>query len=341
MKRRALVIPAAATAVLAAGVGPAAAAWNSSGAGSGATRAGQLQPPTAAGVAFSSASARLVWKAPGGAPAPGGYVVTRNGATVCVTTKTSCLEMNLAPGSTYTYLVSSTSGRYWVSATPLTMTATTAPGSFTISDVSTSAVTAGAKLTFTVSATYGFGSVDTSYTGVHPITITSSLPASPGGNVSGGDVRPTFTAGVAGMVATTVYAAGTQTLTVSDGARTGTLAISVSPAAASSLELLSATSTDVLCAPSGEATVPAGQALTARVALVDAYGNLVIAGTAMNLALTYSGAGELTPTTLTIPAKTSQTDSSLALTKSAGASPAGTLTITAAGTTVSARCTIN
>jgi hypothetical protein len=244
MRRRTLVITAATATVLAAGVGPAAAAWNSSGAGSGATHAGKLQPPTASGVAFSSASARLVWIAPSTGPVPGGYLVTRNGATVCITTKTNCTETNLAPGSTYTYLVSSTAGRYWVSATPLTMTATTAAGSFAISGVSTSSVTAGVEVTFTVSATFGFGSVDSSYTGVHPITITSSLPASPGGSLSGGEARPTFTAGVASKVATTLYGAGTQTLTVSDGARTGNVVISVSPAAAAALELLSASSTD-------------------------------------------------------------------------------------------------
>ena len=225
MKRRALTLTALTAALLGTAVGPATAAWNSSGTGVGAARAGQLQPPVAPRVAVTSAGAHLSWTAPTTGAMPGGYVVTRNGATVCTTTGTACDDSNLAPATTYTYLVASTAGARWVSATPVTLTATTLAGAFAFSAVSPSPVPAGSTMTFTLAATFGNGITDSRYTGAHTLTITSSASASPGG----GAVSATFVAGMASKIAITVYGSGPQTLTVSDGSRTGSLAITVSP----------------------------------------------------------------------------------------------------------------
>jgi hypothetical protein len=326
-------------AVFGGAIAPAAAAWNSPGYGPGTARGGQLGSPVAAAVTTTSAGAHLAWTAPSAGVSPGGYIVTRDGLTVCPpSTSTSCDDTNLAPGKTYTYLVSSTAGRYWVSATPLTMTATTTAGSFTLSALSPSVVTAGVGLTFTVSATYGNNTTDTAYVGAHPLTITSSVPASPGGNASGGQLSATFVAGIATKVATTVYGSGTQTLIVSDGARTGSLGITVSPAT-STLELVGATGTAVVCPPNGHLSIAAGQLQTARVAVADAYGNLVTVGSAVNIALSYTGSGTLSRSSLTVPNGTSVSSQSFNLTMPTGTLKTGTLTISAPG--MSTRCTVN
>ena len=342
MKRRAFAVTAVTAAVFAASLGPAAAAWNSRGNGSGTTRAAQLQPPASPRVAVTSALAHVSWTAPSSGPVPGGYLVTRNGTMVCTTTGTACDDKNLAPSTTYSYLVTSTQGRYWVSPTPLTVTATTAPGAFAISAVTPSPVTAGVGLTFTVTAVFGAGpgSNDGAYTGAHPLTVTSSVPASPGGNASGGVVTPTFVAGVA-KVATTVYGSGAQTLTVSDGARTGSVTITVSPAAPSTLELVNAAGTAVLCAPNGHVNIPAGGTLTAKVAVVDGYGNITPASGTLNLTLGMTGAGAISPTSLSIASATSLSTSTSTLTMPSGALKSGTLSISAQGASLSTRCSVN
>jgi hypothetical protein len=217
--------------VFASTVGPAAAAWLAAGDGAGAVRAGQLQPPQASYVAVTSAGSRLNWTAPSSGTVPGGYLVTRNGVPVCTTTGTLCDDENLAPATTYTYLVTSTAGSRWVSATPLVMTATTLAGAFAFSAVTPSPVPAGSKLTFTVSATFGGSMIDSRYTGAHPLTISSSALDAAGSNPSGSAVHATFVAGVAKSITTTVSGSGAQTLTVSDGVRTGSLSITVAPPA--------------------------------------------------------------------------------------------------------------
>lgn len=271
---------------------------------------------------------------------PAGYVVTRDGGIICTTTSTTCDDTNLIPGQTYSYLVTSTAGSQWVSATPLAMTATTASGSFALSAVSPSTVTAGAGLTFTVSATYGTGATDAAYTGVHTLDVTSSIPASPGGKASGGKVSAAFVAGVATNVTTALYGSGTQTLTVSEGSRTASFAIAVSPTSASALEVISATGSSVLCAPNGHVSIAAGKQLTGRVAVVDPYGNLASFATTLTINLSYSGAGTLTPASVTLPSRTSESTQSLTLTMPAGATKSGTLSFSALGTTLS-RCSVN
>jgi hypothetical protein len=330
--------------VLGAAVGPAAASWNLSGPGAGAGRGAGLQPPTAGSGTTTSAGAHLTWAPPSTGPVPGGYVVTRNGATVCTTTGTMCDENNLVPGTTYTYLVNSTSGHYWVSATPVTITATTAAGTFTLSALNPTAVSAGVQLTFTVSAKYGGtpGTTDAAYTGAHPLTISSSIPASPGGKASGGQVTPTFAAGVATGVATTLYGSGTQTLTVADGARSGSVAVTVSAAAPSTPEIVSSTSTTVLCTPNGHVSIPAGQQWTARVAVADAYGNLAVAGSTLTVGVSYTGYGTLSKTAATIASGSSVANQTFSLAMPASGPKNGTLSITAQGTTtLSTQCTVN
>lgn len=228
MNRRACALIATIAALLAGTVSPALAAWNSSGAGSGVARAGQLQPPVSPRVSATSAGVRLVWSAPTAGAAPSGYRVTRNGTIVCATTATVCDDSNLAPSTTYTYLVTSTAGR-WASGTPLTATATTFAGGFAFSAVSPSPAVAGRPLTFTLTATLGTGTPDSRYTGEHQLTVSSSIPAGPGGNASGGPLGATFVAGIATKITTTMYGSGTQTLTISDGYRTGALSITVLP----------------------------------------------------------------------------------------------------------------
>jgi hypothetical protein len=229
-----------------------------------------------------------------------------------------------------------------VSATPLSTTATTAAGGFTLSALTPSTATAGVGLTFTVTATYGAGITDTAYTGAnHPLTISSSVPTSPGGKGSGGQVSPTFVAGVATKVTTTVYGSGTQTLTVADGTRSGNLAITVSPATTSTLELISATTNAVVCASNGHVSIAAGGQLTARVAVVDAYGNLAVASSALTTPLGYTGSGTLSKTSVSVPANGSASSQSFALTMPTGTLKSGTLTITGQGTALSTHCSVN
>lgn len=341
MKRRTLAVAGLTVAVLGGTIAPAAATWNTPGYGPGASRAGQLQPAAAGPVTATSAGTHLTWSAPATGPVPGGYLVTRDGATICTTTGTACDDANLTPGTTYTYLVTSTAGQYWVSATPLVMHATTADGGFTLSALNPSSTTAGVGLTFTVSATYGAGVTDAAYTGAHALTITSSVPASPGGKASGGQATATFVSGVATRVATTVYGSGVQTLTVSDGSRTGSLALTVSPAAASTLELVNAAGNAVLCAPNGHVSIAAGGQLIAKVALVDAYGNITTAGGTLNLTLGMTGSGTLSTTSLSISNKASLSSSSFTLTMPSGTVKSGTLTVSSQGSGQSTTCSVN
>ena len=341
MKRRSVALLAITVAVLGATAMPVAAAWTMPGLGSGGTRGGRLQPPIAGPTTVTSAGAHLTWSAPSNGLAPAGYLVSRDGVTVCTTSESFCDDKNLAPGRTYSYLVRSTTGSYWVSATQLPLTATTAAGGFTLSALSPTTVTAGVGVTFTVSATYGAGATDAAYAGVQQLTISSSAPASPGGTSSGGAVSATFVAGVATKIATKVYGSGAQTLTVSDGFRTGSLAITVKPAAATTMELISSTDSTVLCGPDGHINVPAGQPLSARVATVDAYGNLTAASNLVNITLSNTGSGSLSKTALTIASGSSVSSLSFTLTMPAAPLKSGTLSITAAGTTLSTRCGVN
>ena len=81
--------------------------------------------------------------------------------------------------------------------------------------------------------------------------------------------------------------------------------------------------------------------MSARVAVTDAYGNLVTVGSALTIALSYTGSGTLSKTALTVPSGTAASSQSFTLTMPTGTVKSGTLSISAQGTSMSTRCTVN
>lgn len=279
------------------------AAWRHQSTGATSAVAGRVQPPgTAAGRTVTSAGTHLTWSAPTQAPAPTGYTVTRGGATVCTTTATSCDETNLKPATTYTYLVHSRAGSSWVSVTPLTITATTTAGSFSLSNITPTTVTAGTALTFTLDAVTPAHVLDPAYTGNHLLTLSTSIEASLGGVASGATQTGRFTAGRAAITTSALVAAGTnQILTVSDGTRTGTVAIAVKPAAAANIEAVNADGSALVCADGDHLFLDAGQKLVVAVAAADGFGNPAPSPVTQQVSVTVSAAvGTLSTRTLTL-----------------------------------------
>lgn len=129
--RRRSTRPLVGVAVLAAavvGAVPAWAYWTASGSASASVTASQLSAPATV-TATATSPTRVTVKvtaAPTSGPTPTGYVVKRDGTTVCanVALNANCLDTGLAQNTAYTYTVGSNL-QSWTSAATTSASATT------------------------------------------------------------------------------------------------------------------------------------------------------------------------------------------------------------------------
>ncbi|MCZ4498821.1 MAG: Endoglucanase-like protein [Marmoricola sp.] len=136
-RRRALLAPLAAAALLLTVIGSAAAFYTSSGTGTGNGTVGTLNPPSDVAAVQAGADVEVSWSAPSGALSPTGYLVERapvdGGSAVpaCGTAPTApstaiaCTDDSVDPG-TYTYRVTALF-RTWTAvaaSAPVTVVAT-------------------------------------------------------------------------------------------------------------------------------------------------------------------------------------------------------------------------
>lgn len=237
---------------------------------------------------LSGGAATLTWLASTtvNGHAVGGYLVNRyptaTGGTAipaaqgtCAAspvTGTSCAEANL-PAGTWYYTVTPVLGNWRGTESPRANAITTSDSYVLSLPGGTTTLTAGTATTLTVTATAG-AQTDIGYTG--PKTLTFGGPGiSPGGNApsyNNGTASVTFTNGVASLPMT-LYKAESPTLTAISTDATGSLGLTVNPAATSAFGV------------SVPSTATAGVAQTVSVTAQDAYGNTTTA---------YSGGKTLT-----------------------------------------------
>jgi hypothetical protein len=259
------------------------------------------QPTITAATPATGGTVALTW---GAVTAPGSgtvtYKVTRNGESAdgtCAPTLTVviCTDIGLEPGA-YNYVVTAKWRTWSTESVVKTAKVTVGPADHLTLTAASSTPAAGAADNLTVTAKDASGGTVTSYVGSHNLTFSGAATSpngtaptvsdSSGANVTfGGATAINFTAGTA-VVSTTkngamkLYKSGSTSINVSDGAlATETpLAVTVSPATASSLSLAAA-----------DATPAAGEADNLTATALDPYDNIATAY-AGSKSLTFSGA---------------------------------------------------
>jgi hypothetical protein len=303
------------------------AGWAPAGGGSGRSGASALGVPTGVtAAALGSTSVQVTWTAPAGV-APTGYVVHRTAPTpavVCTTAALVCTDTGLSPSTTYSYTVTATRSA-WSSAASSPASATTSgPPSFVVT--SPGAHTAGTAFNATLTATTNGVTTDTSYTGVKTITF-SGPGSSPGGTAPLYPATVTFTAGV-GTASIRLYAAGSTTLSATDGTRSGSVTFTVATASANRLRYTGA------CNNGATITVGNGGSFTAFVVVTDTYLNPFTQTSARTVSMTRNPAqGTLAPTSLTVPVGATTTTASFTYTLPVGNPPTVTVRAASAGLT--------
>ena len=244
----------------------------------------------------------------------------------------SCNDTGLATGTTYTYTVEAKVGSNWSSGPTAGFTATTSAPTFNLVIPGASPKTAGTAFNVTITATTNGVTTDTSYTGSHAITF-SGPASSPSGQAPVYPATVTFTSGV-GTASIRLYDADTATLDATDGTRTGSASVTVKAAAGKALGYTSSTPS---CS-GGSVVVGNGGSFTSTVSVYDAYLNLATRTTnrTITLAKSPSGTGTLSPTSLTVPANTSETSASFTFTLNPGNPANTTVTASSSGLTSTA-----
>lgn len=325
-------IPAATATALLAVAAPAVAAWTASGSGSGGAAAVQLGAPGAATASGATTSSLTITWVAATAFASGsiGYWVQRapfGGSTwadacgtaeAATTAGLSCTDSGLEAGTDYQYRVTSVFHAWRRTGATSAKLSTTAAATYTYS---LAPVVAGSKVagtSFAVSV-----SRSDSFTGTAPITLSGSNP-SPSGQAAvypAAGTTVTFVNGVstAPVLSVTLYRAGSNTIDVTDGTRTGSGVITVTPAAATNLAFTGVTfsSANYTSAPSATCVsmscnwAPAGNdpRWESSVSVTDTYGNVGSnVGSPLTVALT-ANVGSLSATSVTIPASGPATSS--------------------------------
>lgn len=271
------------------GVPVAVGYFGSPGSGHATAALGTLTAPAAPTATPGAGTVALSWSSVSPPTGSGtvSYYVRRDGASAggnCPTqaspsTATSCTDSGLSPG-TYNYTVTAV-WRSWSatsSSTPVTVTGSL--DHFSLA-AATTTPTAGAGDNLTITAQDTAGNTVISYGGDQTLTFGGAstiganqptVTAKTGAAVAFGTGETiTFTNGVATVSGSsngvmTLYKAETASVTVSDGTHTGSLSVTVSPAAAGSITATSG----------GGQSATAGSAFTnPLVATVsDSYGNL-------------------------------------------------------------------
>lgn len=220
-----------------------------------------------------------------------GYLVNRyaaaSGGTAIAVSQGSCAANPVAttgcaetgvPAGTWYYTITPVLGAWRGSESPRGGVLVNAD-SFTLAwPAGTGSLTAGTATSLTITAKVG-GSTDTTYFGTKTIAF-SGPGSSPNGTApsyNGGSSSVTFTNGVA-TVPVSLYRAESTILTAADGSITGSLPVTVNPAAASQFGLPAI--------PNGVA----GTAFSVTVTALDAYGNTAT-GYAGGKTLSWSGPG--------------------------------------------------
>ena len=262
--------------------------FGSPGSGYATAALGTLTAPAAPTATPGAGTVALSWSsvAPPNGSGTVSYYVQRDGASAdgnCPTqaspsTATSCTDSGLSPG-TYNYTVTAV-WRSWSATSSSTPATVTGPLDHFSLAAATTAPTAGAGDNLTITAQDTAGNTVTSYGGDRTLTFGGAstiganqptVTSKTGVAVAFGTGDPiTFTNGVATVSSSsngvmTLYKAETASVTVSDGTHTGSLSVTVSPAAAGSITATSG----------GGQSATAGSAFTnPLVATVgDSYGN--------------------------------------------------------------------
>lgn len=286
--RISLVLAGISLAALVLSVPVALGYFGSPGSGYATAALGTLTAPAAPTATPGAGTVALSWSsvAPPTGSGTVSYYVQRDGASAdgnCPTqaspsTGTSCTDSGLSPG-TYNYTVTAV-WRSWSATSSSTPATVTGPLDHFSLAAATTAPTAGAGDNLTITAQDTAGNTVTSYGGDRTLTFGGAstiganqptVTSKTGAAVAFGTGETiTFTNGVATVSSSsngvmTLYKAETASVTVSDGTHTGSLSVTVSPAAAGSITATSG----------GGQSATAGSAFTnPLVATVgDSYGN--------------------------------------------------------------------
>ena len=229
-------------------------------------------------------------------------------ATITTGWSASSIDVSALKNGQITYTATATDAAGNTSTATKTATKSSAK-QFSVSAGSTQ--TAGQAFTVTITAQDEFGTTDSSYSGPHPVTFTTSAGASPDGTsptLPASQTNLTFSNGVATASVTLVKAEAGRTITASSGTLSGTSnAINVNPGTPARLAWASPTagSTSAVisspCLFTCTASMLGNQGtFTAAVAVTDSYGNTAAnVGTGHQVTVSTTG-GTISPTTLTI-----------------------------------------
>ena len=295
---------------LVVGTSTAFAAWTPGSAGSGTSSARAIGVPTApSATPLGSSAIHITWAAPS-APTvgPTGYscAVPRRSRRPLASSRlrrcrvTTPVSRRARRTPTRSRRASARTG----GARPTAGFSATTTGVPTVSvAVPPTTRTAGVSFAVVMTATTNGVTVDSSYTGTKTITF-SGPGSSPSGAAPVYPATVNFVAGV-GTATVTLVRAETVSLQATDGTRVGATSVTVAAATAARLGYTGSTPS---CA-AGSVIVGNGGTFTSFVTLFDTYGNPATASVAQVIALASapSGTGTLTPTSLTVPAGSSQT----------------------------------
>ncbi len=248
----------------------------------------------------------------------------------------ACDDTGLAGGTTYTYTVTARVGANWTSAASAPTSVTTpTPGPFVVT-IGSGSKAAGTALAVTIRATTNGVATDPTYTGAKTLTF-SGPGTSASGAAPGYPATVTFTGGV-GTTTITLYDAESTSLTVADGARTGSRNVTIVAATPTQLRY-SSSSPD--CS-SGTATVGSNRRFTSRVTQYDAYLNPSSqSGSSRTVSLAASpNIGSFNRTSLTINRNSSESSQSFRYTMPTGNPPDVTIRASASGLS-SAGCVVH
>lgn len=349
MRRPLLLVPALVV-TLAVCTLTAGAAWLATGTGTAESRSTSVGLPTAvAATATGTTSIQVTWSPPAApSPPPGSYDVFRySGATgtlvcsVAAASPRACDDTGLAPGTTYGYTVEARLGTNWLSGQTAQVDATTnaAPvgtPNFLVELVAPGSKTAGTPFDVRITARNGTAT-DATYTGSHSLTFSGPGTNGPPYPSPGYPTGATFTAGVA-TASVTLRKAETATLTVAEGARTGSTSVAVVAGAATHLRY-SSSSHD--CSSGAVFLDANGATWTSKVSRFDGSGNAA-GGGAISVSVTKpSGAGGSVPTSpLSVASTASESGTATSYQIATGQPPAVTITAASSGLT-SATCAVD
>jgi hypothetical protein len=329
---------------------PALASWavGSSDASGSASATILFAPASPAAATVTPTNSAIDVSFSGANPSGTTYTVTRDKTTAggagpqvaCAgLTASPCHDTGLANGITFTYAITAVLGA-WTAAAATTPSATTSSiAAFQVTPASLSQV-AGTSFNVTITAKLSDGTTDTGYPdGSHNLTF-SGPGTSMSGQAPGFPATAPFASGVA-TTSITLYKAETVALAVQDGtpARNGTSsAITVSGLSRSNLYFVTSSAGTTRACPTGTlgnlGNSGSDHTVTVRVAVADAYGNLVAqSGSSRSVSIGVSGNGSVSTSPLTVNNGSAVTNGSTTLNLNTGSNKTATFTATSSALT--------